>query len=602
MQMSTSAGNNLDATRPFSLIAQFARDFLRVYTGSCITVGLLMILTVLLQLPIPILTMYVIDHTVAARNFDLLTQVTLLLAGLVIAKHVVSYFNETLTLRLKENIILEIQKRLVSTIQRLPLSFFSGKHSTYLQTRVMNDSRAIEGALVRTLVSIAVDGLTFIVGITLIMYIRYELGLLLFVFLAPFAYIRYYANEKMRILSRDMQEATAVSSAVISESFAGIRTIKAYLREDFQEGIIAGQLRGLRDIYIKTNWFGVLSTVGTSFLTSLSITFVLWYGCRSVMTGHMTLGQVFAVLAFLNFLYGPVNNFVAANLRIQQSAAAIQRIYEFLKEPKERHDGKRLDAVKGKIEFRDVSFAYDGVNHVLDGVSFNIEPGKALALVGRTGAGKSTLVNLLLGFYNPQNGAVMLDGHDISDLSLETVRKSIGVVDQQTFLFSGTILENIRFGKPDASFEEVVAASKQSYADEFIERLPEGYHTRVGERGVRLSGGQCQRIALARMFLKNPQILILDEAVSAIDSESERYIQRALVPLISTRTTIVIAHRLSSLLLADRVIVIEQGRVVEQGFHHSLMQADGPYANLFQEQFNAQLKRNDTEAPSVAVA
>jgi ABC-type multidrug transport system fused ATPase/permease subunit len=600
--MSTSALNNLDARRPFSLIAQFARDFLRLYKGSCIAVGMLMVLTVLLQLPIPILTMYVIDHTVAARNFDLLAQVTLLLAGLVIAKHVFSYFNETLTLRLKENIILEIQKRLVSTIQRLPLSFFSGKHSTYLQSRVMNDSRAIEGALVRTLVSIAVDGLTFIVGITLIMYIRYELGLVLFVFLLPFAYIRYYANEKMRVLSRDMQEKTAVSSAVISETFAGIRTIKAYLREDFQEGIVTDKLRGLRDIYIKTNWFGVISTVGTSFVTSLSITFVLWYGCRSVMTGHMTLGQVFAVLAFLNFLYGPVNSFVAANLRIQQSAAAIQRIYEFLTEPKERSDGKRLDIVKGKIEFRDVSFAYDSDNNVLQNVSFNVEPGKALALVGRTGAGKSTLVNLLLGFYNPQKGAVLLDGHNINDLSLETVRQSIGVVDQQTFLFSGTILDNIRFGKPDATFEEVLTASKQSYADEFIERLPEGYHTRVGERGVRLSGGQCQRIALARMFLKDPQILILDEAVSAIDSESERYIQSALVPLISTRTTIVIAHRLSSLLLADHVIVIEHGRVVEQGFHQSLMQADGPYASLFQEQFNTQLKRNDTEAPTVAVA
>ena len=369
-----------------------------------------MVLCVLLQLPIPMLTMYIIDHTVSARNVDLLTEVALLLAALVVAKHVFSYFNETLTLRLKENIILEIQKRLISTIQRLPLSFFSGKHSTYLQSRVMNDSRAIEGALVRTLVSIGVDGLTFIVGFSLIMYIKYELGLVLLVFLLPFAYIRYYANEKMRILSRDMQEASAVSSAVMSESFAGIRTIKSYLREEFQQGIVEERLRGLRDIYIKTNWFGVISTVGTSFLTSLSITFVLWYGCRAVMTGTMTLGEVFAVLAFLNFLYGPVNSFVAANLRIQQSAAAIQRIYEFLKEPKERQDGEKLSAVEGKIEFCNVSFAYDGSNKVLENVSFSIEPGRAVALVGRTGAGKSSLVNLLLGFYNPQSGSVLLDG------------------------------------------------------------------------------------------------------------------------------------------------------------------------------------------------
>ncbi|HEV8426533.1 MAG TPA: ABC transporter ATP-binding protein [Pyrinomonadaceae bacterium] len=598
----STAKSNQEMKRPFTLIAQFARDFLRLYTGSCITVGLLMIASVLLQLPIPILTMYIIDHTVSTKNLNLLTQVTLLLAALVVTKHLFSYFNETLTLGLKENIILEIQRRLINTIQGLPLSFFSDKHSSYLQTRVMNDSRAIEGALVRTLVSIAVDGLTFLVGFVLIMFIRYELALLLFVFLIPFAYIRYYANEKMRILSRDMQEASAVSSAVMSESFAGNRTIKAYLREDFQSGIIDERLKGLRDIYIKTNWFGVVSTVGTSFLTAMSVTFVLWYGARSVMSGHMTLGQIFAILAFLSFLYGPINSFVAANLRIQQSAAAIQRIYEFLKQPGERKDGTKLEQISGKIEFRDVSFAYDGVHNVLEGVSFSINPGTAVALVGRTGAGKSSLVNLLLGFYSAQGGEVLLDGHNIDKLSLETVRRSIGVVDQQTFLFSGTIQENIRFGKPDATLEEIIAASKQSYADEFIERLPEGYQTLVGERGVRLSGGQCQRIALARMFLKNPQILILDEAVSAIDSESERYIQRALVPLVSSRTTIVIAHRLSSLMLADYVIVIDQGKVVEKGLHHELMAADGAYANLFHEQFHTQLKRSDTEESTVAVA
>ena len=261
----------------------------------------------------------------------------------------------------------------------------------------MNDSRAIEGALVRTLVSIAVDGLTFLVGIILITFIRYELALLLLVFLIPFAYIRYYANEKMRILSRDMQEASAVSSAVLSESFAGNRTIKAYLREDFQSGIIDERLKGLRDIYIKTNWFGVVSTVGTSFLTAMSITFVLWYGARSVMTGHMTLGQIFAILAFLNFLYGPINSFVAANLRIQQSAAAIQRIYEFLKH-RAREKTERLEQVKGKIEFRNVSFAYDGVQNVLEDVSFTYRSRYRVALVGRTGAGKSTSSIFCLAF------------------------------------------------------------------------------------------------------------------------------------------------------------------------------------------------------------
>jgi ABC-type multidrug transport system fused ATPase/permease subunit len=564
-------------------------------------VGALMVLCVLLQLPVPVLMMYIIDHTVSSKNTDLLTQVSLLLAALVVTKHIFSYLNESLTLRLKEDIILEIQKRLLGHVQRLPLSFFSSKHSTYLQSRVMNDSRAIEGALVRSLVAIAVDGLTFLVGITLIMLIRYELGLILFTFLLPFAYIRYYANDKMRLLSREMQEATAVSSAVMSETFAGVRTIKAYRREEFQDGVVGTRLQSLRDIYVKTNWFGVISTVGTSFLTALSITFVLWYGCRSVIDGRMTLGEVFAILSFLNFLYGPINSFVAANLRIQQSAVSIQRIYEFLSEPQERKDGDKLERVAGRIEFRDVSFAYEPGGEVLKNVSFRIEPGSAVALVGRTGAGKSTLVNLILGFYSPKEGQVLLDGRDVKGVSLASVRDSVGVVDQQTFLFSGTILENIRFGRPDATLEEVIAASKQSYADEFIERLPDGYQTRVGERGVRLSGGQCQRIALARMFLKDPQILILDEAVSAIDSESERYIQDALVPLISTRTTIIVAHRLSSLLLAHNVIVLDQGRVVEQGRHQQLMASKGAYASLFQEQFISQQMENETASPVAAV-
>jgi ABC-type multidrug transport system fused ATPase/permease subunit len=346
---------------------------------------------------------------------------------------------------------------------------------------------------------------------------------------------------------------------------------------------------------------GVVSTVGTSFLTALSITFVLWYGCRSVINGRMTLGEVFAILSFLNFLYGPINSFVAANLRIQQSAVSIQRIYEFLSEPQERKDGDKLERVAGRIEFRDVSFAYEPGGEVLKNVSFRIEPGSAVALVGRTGAGKSTLVNLILGFYSPREGQVLLDGRDVKGVSLASVRDSVGVVDQQTFLFSGTILENIRFGRPDATLEEVIAASKQSYADEFIERLPDGYQTRVGERGVRLSGGQCQRIALARMFLKDPQILILDEAVSAIDSESERYIQDALVPLISTRTTIIVAHRLSSLLLAHNVIVLDEGRVVEQGRHQQLMASKGAYASLFQEQFISQQTEDETASPVAAV-
>jgi ABC-type multidrug transport system fused ATPase/permease subunit len=581
---------------------QFAKDFLRPHAGRCAVVGVFMVLSVLIQLPLPILTMYIVDHVFNSHNDSLVTVMTLSLAALIIIRYAFSYLNESLTLRIKETVILEVERALIERIQRLPLSFFYNKHSSYLQTRVMSDARAVEGVLVRTLVSIAIDTLTFLVGLALVLYLKYQLGLMLFVFLVPFAYIKYFANERMRLLSKDMQEAQAVASAVMSESFAGVRTIKAYLREEFQEHIIRERLERLRDIYIKTNRFGIVSTVGTGFLTALCGTFVLWYGARSVMDGHMTLGQVVAILSLLNLLYGPINNFVAANLRMQQSSTAIQRIYEFLKEPSERHEGETVDNLEGKIEFEDVSFAYSAGDDVIKHVSFSVEAGTAVALVGQTGAGKSSIVNLLLRFYEIERGRILIDGKNINGLSLASLRGQIGVVDQQAFLFSGTILDNIRFGKPDASLEEIVNASRLSYAHEFIEKLPDGFETRIGERGVRLSGGQCQRIALARMFLKNPKILILDEAVSAIDSDSEKYIQRALAPLMATRTTIIIAHRLSSLMLADQVIVLDEGSVVEQGPHYDLMRADGTYTRLFYEQFNTQLKKRDGPEPAVVMA
>ena len=485
-----------------------------------------MVLTVLLQLPAPLLTMYIIDSAVGQNSLGLVAQLSLLFAGLIIARHVSSYLNEAITLRLKESIILDVASYLAGHLQSLPLAFFANQHSTYLQSRLMNDSRAIEGALVRTVVNLITNGLTFLVGVIFVFLISWQLGLFLLATVVPFAYIRYYANDRMRVLSREMQERQAVAASVVAESLAAARTVKAFRRESFQQELVTARLRRLKEIYIETNWFGILSATGTSLVTSLAITFVLWYGLSKVIAGMMTVGEVVGVLTFLNFLYGPINTFVAANLSIQQSASALERIYEFLIEKPEDEGSVTPDSVQGSIAFEGVSFGYDPDKPVIRHASFAVRPGETIALVGRSGAGKSTLVNLLLRFYEPQNGSVMLDGRDVRELSLAGLRDAIGLVDQETFLFSGSIRENIRFGKLDASDEEIVEASRRSHALDFIEDLPEGFDTSVGERGVRLSGGQCQRIALARMFLKDPPVLILDEAVSAVDSESEAYIQK----------------------------------------------------------------------------
>lgn len=570
----------------YRLLRLFFQDFLWPYKATCIKIGTLMLFSVLLQLPAPILTMFVIDRVLPFRNLSLLNAIIGLLIGMVLLRHVFSYLNETATLRLREMIIMEVQQKLTLHVQRLPLGFFSDKQSAYLQARIMSDGRAIEGVLIKSLVSLAVNVLLFLTGLTFVLLIRYQVVLVLMLFLAPFALVRYHANKKMRELSRDLQENTARASAFIAETFAGIRVIKSFVREEFQQHLISDRLEGLRKANVRTNLVAVFSTVGTSLLTALSAAFVLWYGSRKVIAGQMTLGQVVAILSMFAFFYQPINEFVAANLKFQQAAAAVKRIYEFLAYPQERRTGKELpDRCYGSIEFRDVAFSYVDNVPVLKGVNLSIPPGRHAALVGPSGAGKSTLVNLLLGFYPPSSGEILIDGISVSELSLRYLRQNIGIVDQNAFLFSGSILNNVRLGKPEASLEEVIEACKLSHADEFISTLPQGYETLVGERGMRLSGGQCQRIALARMFLKNPSILVLDEAVSSIDSESEAYIQQAVRELMASRTTVVIAHRLSSVLASDDVIVLDEGQVVEVGSHAALLSQNGRYTRLFREQF-----------------
>jgi ABC-type multidrug transport system fused ATPase/permease subunit len=569
-----------------SLLKSFFRDFLWPHKWTCIKIGALMVFSVALQLPAPILTMYIIDHVLPLKSFGLLNGIIGLLLALTLLRHVFSYLNETSTLRLRELIIMEVQKRLTLHIQRLPISFFADKQSTYLQSRVMSDGRAIEGVLIKSLVSLAINLLLFVAGLVFVLLLRYEVVFILAAFLAPFAMVRYYANKKMRELSRDMQETTALASAFIAESFAGIRVVKSYVREEFQQGMITERLESLKKIFVRTNLVAVFSTVATSLLMALSAASILWYGSRNVITGHMTLGEVVAILSMFSFFYQPINEFVASNLKFHQAAASVKRIYEFFGLKQERRDGQHITGkCLGRIEFKNVDFAYIEGHNVLQDVSILIEPGRHIALVGRSGAGKSTLVNLLLGFYSPAAGEIRVDDVPISSLALDSLRENIGIVDQNGFLFSGTIAENVRLGRPSATSEEVVEACQLSYADEFITNLPNGYNTLVGERGVRLSGGQCQRIALARMFLKNPSILILDEAVSSIDSESESYIHGAMHRLMASRTTIIIAHRLSSVLVADDVVVLQDGKVVENGTHNSLLGENGVYARLFREQF-----------------
>lgn len=578
--------------RFLSLLKKFWRDFMGQHKAAFAQAATLMVMAVLLQLPVPLLTMHIIDAAVSTQQLSKINQLSLALVALVVLRHVFSYIHESVTLRLKESIILEVQSRLYRHVQSLPLGFFSKKHSTYLQSRVMNDSRAIEGALVRTVITVIINALTFLIGSAIILVIHYKVGFVLLFAAIPFAYIRYYANHRMRNLSKEMQEKQSTVSAIVSERLAGIATIKIFGQEELQAEVVNQKLSELKDVYVKTNLYGILSSVGTSFVSSLSITFVLWYGINRVVGGSMTIGEVVGILSLLNFIYGPINNLVAANISIQQATTALQRIYEFLGERAEQPGDSGLKIKDGAIEFKQLSFGYQPDRYLFKKFNLSIRPNETIALVGHSGAGKSSLVRLLLRFYEAQGGQVLIDGHDVREIDLGHLRAEVGIVDQQTFLFTGTILENIRLGRPGASFESVVSAAKTAHANDFIDALPDGYETRVGERGMTLSGGECQRIALARMFLRDPKILILDEAVSAVDSQSEACIQESLRTLIRDRTTIVIAHRLSSLLLAKRIVLIDEGVLVEQGTHAELLASQGSYAKLFHQQFQSQNANN----------
>ncbi len=584
-------------------------SFLKPYWKKGILAFLFMLLSVALQLPMPFLTKYLIDKVIPLKSFTLLNTIGLVLIGVLLIQAGSGFLQSFLLATFRGRVLVDIRLKLFEHIQRASLSFFHKKQTGYLMARLSDDVNAVQGLLAGTLVSAGQNVLTFIAGIICTLYIHPKLALFCFMVLPLYLLSLAVFNKRIRSLSRQSREKFAIVNKDLQELLSGISVIKAFTGE----GRATLRLfKGVKDAIrqeIKLDIVATLASISTNLISSIGPVALIWYGCGEIMKGNLTVGGLLAFSSFMGYLFGPVRVLYDLNLGVQRSVAAVERIFEILDIPAEedgntrswevgkvrrpelgkierREEEKRILMVhKGEIYYDKVVFSYDGENLVLEDISCKIEPGKTMALVGRSGEGKTTMVSLLLKFYNPGEGRIIIDGQDISEISAKSLRAQIGYVSQEAFLFSDTILENIRFGDPEATDAQVVSAAKMAQAHEFIVEMPDGYNAKIGERGCTLSGGQRQRLSIARAIIKNPKILILDEATSQVDAESERLIQQSLEPLMQGRTTIIIAHRLSTVQRADKIIVLDQGKIAAEGRHEDLMKINQLYRNLYANQF-----------------
>jgi ATP-binding cassette, subfamily B, bacterial len=571
-----------------TIIKRFT-PFTRPYYKKYALAILLLITTSLLSLLPPYLLKLIIDDAIKTGKAHLLDLITLAMAAAIIAagtsRGVMEYIHEWVSARF----IFDLRRHLFNHIQSQSMDFFSTVKIGDILGRLRVDITAVYGVLVNTLLG-AISEAVQIVGIAvLLFYLDVRLALIAVLFIPPLYLVLTYTGKRLRRLSLVTRDKDVALLEFFQERIANINVIKIFHREryedrrhtDLSEDFIQATLGRVK--YKFTSMF----LIGT--LTSLASVVVIWYGGHQVIKGALSFGSLIAFYLYVVRLYTPIQSLANRGIEVYNGMASADRLIEYMDlipTVREREDAVRLRNVRGEIRFDRVSFTYPkSPEPVINDLTLEIPAGEKVALVGSSGAGKTTLVNLLCRLYEVDSGSISIDGHDIKDLALESLYDSLGVVSQDTFLFNATIEENIRFGRVDATHEEVVEAAKKAHLHDFILSLPAGYSTIVGARGMKLSGGQRQRLAIARMLLKDAKIWILDEFTSSLDSGSETVVYQNLEPLLQNKTTLIIAHRFSTILSADRVVVIQDGRIIETGTHADLYRLDGLYRKLFDTQF-----------------
>ncbi len=540
------------------------------------------------NLYIPWIIKDMIDEVLADKNGTMLNWIAASIIAIFIVRGLFWYGQNYLMSYVGQSVIIDIRAAVFKKLQRLSVSFYDKNKTGTIMSYVTNDVNALQSAMVENTIEMITEGFILIGSVVAMIYLDWRLTLFTVCTFPVVLWFMEFFGKKIRKTGGRIQECTADITSVLQESVASARVIKSFVREDYEVDRFDVENKANFRANMKNAQLMATLTPVVELVAAIGVTMIIWYGGNNVINGTITAGSLVAFLTYAVNISNPIKRLTRVIGNIQKALAAAQRVFMIIDMPEEiaeSRDAKQLPEVSGKVEFQNVSFAYNDKGNVITDLSFSVKPGEVIAIVGPSGAGKSTIANLLPRFYDVNKGDIKIDGHSVREVTLDSLREQVGIVPQETMLFNGSVYNNILYGRLDATKEEIEAAAKAANAHDFIMQLTDGYETKLGDRGVNLSGGQQQRIAIARAILKNPRILILDEATSALDTESERVVQEALDRLMVGRTSFVIAHRLSTVKNADKILVLEKGNLVESGTHDELLALDGLYAHLYKIQY-----------------
>ena len=582
-------GDNVRRT-PITLWKTLRRIFLlsrpyrlRLYTALALTA-----VSSLVWLAVPMGLRALLDAVFQDGNRLLLNLITLVLFALFLVQTLVGFGGRYLLEWTGERVVTDLRKRLYERLNMLGLRFFSNQRIGDLTSRLTNDVGSVRAAVTSALVELLTQSLSLIGSLSLMVLLNWRLSIIVFVIVPPVTLLARYFGTKIRKLSRSIQDRLADTTAVAEEALSAVRIVKAFAREAYEIARYHEAVESLFDTSRRTVVVRLVFGSLIGFLFFSALVTIFWYGGVEVLAGRLSTGDLVAFIFYAFYITRSVGGMSHLYATFNTAAGASERLFELLDaipEIRDTPDAVALPTLKGTVVFEQVNFYYEENIPVLQSISFSVQPGETIALVGPSGAGKTTLLNLIPRFFDPQKGRVLIDGYALRTVTHRSLREQIAVVPQDVHLFNGTIRDNIRYGRLDATDEEIETAADAANAHDFVEELPRKYDTEVGERGIKLSGGQRQRIAIARAILKDARILLLDEATSSLDSTSEAFVQEALERLMQGRTTFIIAHRLATVQHADRILVLDSGRIVEIGTHEDLIKQDGLYFELAALQF-----------------